>query len=627
MRRLIAVVLAALLLGLVPAAQAEAKTFKNCTDLRKTYKYGVSLNKSAVNRGAGPIFTPRVNAAVYRLNKKLDTDRDNIVCEVVRPRPRPVETVAPEPTVSPTPTATPTPQPTQSPVPSASPTVSPAPSTTSTRLRVYTGGPGSGAAAFVTPERLPISSFAPSDSNLKLFTYDPKNPLSSAGSSGVFVKPESEGWRFVEGTRDGATYLQLPPGNHLIDTVEPNGNSRDFKRKTYQVSVSTDGKASVQGIQPNSNGFFGLTLDLASAIPTFTPSNICQLLGQDGNLGMNQGFPARPDRLPREGVIRAIIVPVDFSDVVGSGDPAAEYFEMARGTNEFFSKMSGGKVQFDFEVLPGYVRMPFLSTFHNLGSWNGGDPNGYWSAALKAADSFVDYSKFDVVYILSPKQIPSSSIAYGPAFPAKYLTNDGYVKNGTFSGADAYSAFPGAGWKWMAHETGHLFGLHDLYTLQDQAPTFGSWDLMSLNWSEKALELTSWNRFILDWLPAESYVCRDMADWKREPRTITLAPIASTAPGLKSVMVRVSDKQILVAEYRASTGLDSLPLAETGLLVYTVDMTIPSIRGGWKVVRPQRSISVRFEDAALQPGESVVFDGLTISVVSKTNQVLVLTVR
>ncbi len=107
MKRLIAILLASLLLGLVPAAQAEAKTFKNCTDLRKTYKYGVSLSKTAVNRGAGPIFTPRVNAAVFRLNKKLDTDKDNIVCEVVRPRPKPVAspTPAPEPTAAPSPSS------------------------------------------------------------------------------------------------------------------------------------------------------------------------------------------------------------------------------------------------------------------------------------------------------------------------------------------------------------------------------------------------------------------------------------------------------------------------------------------------------------------------------------------
>jgi predicted secreted Zn-dependent protease len=107
MKRLLAILIATALLGLVPAAQAEAKTFKNCTDLRKTYKYGVSLNKAAVNRGPGPIFTPRVNAAVYRLNKKMDLDRDNIICEVVRPKPRPVATPAPVPTPIPTPTPIP----------------------------------------------------------------------------------------------------------------------------------------------------------------------------------------------------------------------------------------------------------------------------------------------------------------------------------------------------------------------------------------------------------------------------------------------------------------------------------------------------------------------------------------
>ncbi len=627
MKRLIAILLASLLLGLVPAAQAEARTFKNCVELRKTFKHGVSLNKSAVNRGAGPIFTPRVNAAVYRLNKKMDTDRDNIVCEVVRPKPKPVvvEPIVPEP--SPTPTPTPTQTPTPTPSPSVSAPVTTSPATTSTKLKIYRGGPGSSWIAFVTPELPSISTQPPSGTNLKLFTYDPKRPTSPIGAPGVWVKLEGQAWRYVPGNSDGSTYLQLPSGSHLIDSVEPNGNSKDFKRRTYQVEVSALGIATVRGVKPNATGFFGVTLDTVSDLPVFVPSNKCQLLGQDGNLGMNQGFPARADRLPREGVVRAIIVPVDFSDVVGSGDPATEYFEMADQTDKFFQKMSGGKLKFEFEVLPEYVRMSFTSTFHNLGSWNGGDPNGYWEAALKAADPFVDFSKFDAVYVLSPKQIPRSSIAYGPAFPRKVQTDDGYVKNGTFSGADAYSRFPGAGWKWMVHETGHLFGLHDLYTIQPQEATFGAWDIMSLNWSEKALELTSWNRFLLDWLPADNYVCRDLAEWRQQPRTISMSPLASSDPGIKSVMVRLSDKKILVAEFRASVGLDYLPATETGLLVYTVDMTIPSIRGGWNVVRPTRSVSQMFEDAALQAGESVVVEGLTISVISKSNQALVVTIR
>lgn len=113
MKRLVSILLASLLLGLVPAAQAEAITFKNCTELRKTYKHGVSLNKNAINKGAGPIYSPRVNPTVYRLNTRLDLDRDNIICEVVKPKPKPA--VIPTPTPTPTPIPTPTPTPTQPP--------------------------------------------------------------------------------------------------------------------------------------------------------------------------------------------------------------------------------------------------------------------------------------------------------------------------------------------------------------------------------------------------------------------------------------------------------------------------------------------------------------------------------
>jgi M6 family metalloprotease-like protein len=86
MKKLIAALLAAVLLGLVPAAQADAKAFKNCTDLRKVYKYGISLSTTVANRGAGPIFTPRASAPVYKLNTRLDFDADKIVCEVLKPK-------------------------------------------------------------------------------------------------------------------------------------------------------------------------------------------------------------------------------------------------------------------------------------------------------------------------------------------------------------------------------------------------------------------------------------------------------------------------------------------------------------------------------------------------------------
>ena len=231
------------------------------------------------------------------------------------------------------------------------------------------------------------------------------------------------------------------------------------------------------------------------------------------------------------------MIPVDFPDVVGSGNPAELYYSMAQGMDEFYRKVSDGKVSFTFQILPNYLRLNFPSNKYNLGTWSGGDSMGYWKAALAAADPYVDYSKFDVVYVVSPRTIPWSSIAYGPAFPVKVDTDDGPVYNGTFSGADAYQNFPGADWKWIAHETGHLFGLHDLYT-DGVAATFGSWDLMSLNWSTEAVEFDSWNRYISDWLNESQVDCLTTDAISQTPITRTLVPLVQSTPGTKAQFIR-----------------------------------------------------------------------------------------
>lgn len=514
------------------------------------------------------------------------------------------------------------------PTPIAKPTQPPAVTPQPTSLKIYQGGGGAAGSAIQTPTLAFLPSTAPAGTNLKLWIHIPEDPAVALRSPGVWLKPLNEAWRFVPAAANSVVFLNLTAGQYLVDTVEPDGNMVSFKRRTYDVTIASDGSAKVPGILPNSAGYFGLTIDrVANSGATFVPANQCQLLGQDGNTGMNQGFPARPERLARKGTIRALIVPVDFADVAGVERPETAFFEMANLTDEFYRKMSGNLVSFSFEVLPNYVRMPFSSTFHNLGAWNGGDPNAYYKAAIRQADPLVDYSKFDVVYVLSPKNIPSSSIAYGPAFPMKVSTDDGFVMNGTISGADAYQAFPGAGWKWMAHETGHLFGLHDLYTIAPQEPTYGSWDIMSLNWSTKAIELNAWNRFIMDWLPSDAYRCLSSSQAKGLTDPISLVPIGSGGSGTKAIMVPLSSIEILVIEHRATAGLDNIPTQESGILVYTVNMTTPSIKGGWKVVRPTRSVSRTFDDAALRVGESVSVGNLQISVTGKSATGLLVAVR
>lgn len=522
-------------------------------------------------------------------------------------KPTPVATAVPTPI--PTPTVTPTPTPTVTPTP------------TPTSIPIYTGGAGSLTNLQVSFE-LPILPQPSEGFNLKLWIHDPNDSKKPLSSTGIWFNKDNEGWKSIRANGDGTVFGKWLPGSYLFDTTEPSqALASQYPRRRYSATVGQDGKVTVNNLTPNSLGFFTVTTFFVnqSQIPVFSPKNQCQLQNSNRDNSLSVGFPRANKRLKNSGVIKAIFIPVDFPNLVGTGNPAELYFEMARGLNEYFETVSSGKVSFQTEILKDYVRMPFESTKHRLGVWNEGNPNAYWEESIAAADAFVDYSKFDVAYVLSPVDILSSTIAYGPAFPRTVITNDGELNNGSFSGADAYQRFPGASWKWIAHETGHLFGLHDLYTLESQAPTFGTWDLMSLNWSRTAIELSSWNRYITGWLEENQVQCYSREEIESSTKEIQLVPLVEKVTGVKSSLVRISPTKILVAEYRRTGGLDVIPVTEAGVLVYTVDMTIESIRGGWQVQRRVGSVTRDLTDAALKAKDKIVVEGISIEVLEVTD--------
>ncbi|WP_342575532.1 excalibur calcium-binding domain-containing protein [Solibacillus sp. FSL K6-1781] len=56
------------------AAKVKAVAYKNCTELNKVYKGGVS-------KGGKTKYKPFVSAELYKLNEKSDRDNDGIACE------------------------------------------------------------------------------------------------------------------------------------------------------------------------------------------------------------------------------------------------------------------------------------------------------------------------------------------------------------------------------------------------------------------------------------------------------------------------------------------------------------------------------------------------------------------
>ena len=62
----------------IPSA---ATLYKTCTLMNKKYRGGVAQSYSSRNKGTGMYYIPRVDAALYKANFKLDKDKDGIVCE------------------------------------------------------------------------------------------------------------------------------------------------------------------------------------------------------------------------------------------------------------------------------------------------------------------------------------------------------------------------------------------------------------------------------------------------------------------------------------------------------------------------------------------------------------------
>lgn len=63
-----------------PKPVPAARTFPNCTELRKAYPGGVA-KPGAVNRGEALTTHPKTDVALYTANESSDRDGDGLACE------------------------------------------------------------------------------------------------------------------------------------------------------------------------------------------------------------------------------------------------------------------------------------------------------------------------------------------------------------------------------------------------------------------------------------------------------------------------------------------------------------------------------------------------------------------
>lgn len=313
----------------------------------------------------------------------------------------------------------------------------------------------------------------------------------------------------------------------------------------------------------------------------------------------------------------AVMIFLSFPDSVPLSAPneiAADHFP---ATSNFFARASYGKFVLRPHSQRTWVAMPKASTAYGIKrDWESGQRATYLRDAITAADPTVDFSRYDIVYLVADPDAPGvDSDATKVVNVDKPLDADGTDIERVVTVFERHPPDRNV----LAHETGHVFDLPDLYHRPtddkgDWDTYVGDWDLMGSQFG-LAPDLFGWHKWKLGWLDRRAVRCVTKAEW------ITLEPVAGApAPGgslgTRLAVVRTGADTALAIEARSSTGNDVSTCRE-GVLLYRVQAETASGGGPAEVVDTHpdsaacwdTSVYPPLADAPLGVGETFTMPG------------------
>ncbi|WP_318210334.1 MULTISPECIES: M6 family metalloprotease domain-containing protein [unclassified Streptomyces] len=305
---------------------------------------------------------------------------------------------------------------------------------------------------------------------------------------------------------------------------------------------------------------------------------------------------------PATGTRRVLTVYVDFPDAPAT-DTTEPYAAHLAPAADWMRTASYGRLRLSVTPLHRWVRMPADSTSYGFARGLTFEAHEkYVRDAIAAADPYADFSRYDMVYIVPTRTaaaIPfSPTYLYDPA-TAGVAADGTRLKWAVTFGQDM--------WRWghkvVAHETGHTFGLPDLYSFT--GPTHqhaGGWDVMG-DIAGAAPQFLGWHSWKLGWTRDRQVAC--LAG--RGHRTVRLAPVERPG-GTKIAVLRTGETTAYVAESRRPVRNDR-SACSSGVLIYRIDSATPTGEGPVRVMSANPSTTppagcTQLDLAAFQPGQT-----------------------
>ncbi len=314
---------------------------------------------------------------------------------------------------------------------------------------------------------------------------------------------------------------------------------------------------------------------------------------------------AGPEALAVSGTVRIPVVPVYFSNVAApAAVPSTRIAEILfTGPNlpdgtvtDFYLEMSYGLLTVTGDVFP-YVGLPQTDIYY-AGNKKGLDASGHVKEIIElgvaGTDPTVDFGQYDND---GPDGVPNSGDDDGVVDQIAFIhpesggecnnTNlwahrwfysgwSGSFKLDTADNAagggkikiDSYTIQGALGCSGaeldigtFAHETGHIFGLPDLYDTDDNSAGLGFWSLMAAgNWNSQSspAHMSAWEKERLGWLNAELLTSAQAA-----------LPIHAIEQTPEAFRIDIGNGEYFLLENRQQVGFDK-HLKTCGLAIYHV---------------------------------------------------------
>lgn len=360
------------------------------------------------------------------------------------------------------------------------------------------------------------------------------------------------------------------------------------------------------------SAFMGMALVAGPVTATAAMPN-CELPRTDvhHSLGTDTWNPDFPR--PHEPLDAAMLF-LSFPDSHPFTTPSRLASDHFPDTSDFFSRASYGRFDLRPHPMKRWLEMPAPSTDYGIQrDWAPERRTDFLNDAVATADPQVDFSRYDVVYLVADPDAPGVN-----ADATKVVNFDEPIDvDGTrlHRLVTVFEQSP-PDRNVLAHETGHVFDLPDLYRRPDEGvgdwDTYvGDWDLMGSQFG-LAPDLFAWQKWKVGWLERGNVECLPTRDGTSGT---TLRPLGATPLGgaedKRLAVVRTGFDEALAVEVRGSRGSDRA-VCRSGVLLYWVRSDRDSTEGPVEVVDghpgtqscAEASVYPALADAPLQRGES-----------------------